>query len=34
MAPSGPSITATTDGDAVAHRDREQKYRRAREVLA
>ena len=34
MAPSGPSNTATTDSNAVTHRDREQKYRRAREVLA
>src|SRR4029453_1992087 len=34
MAPSGPSPTATTDCNAVAPRDREQKYRRAREVLA
>jgi hypothetical protein len=34
MAPSGPSTTATTDSNAVTPRDREQKYRRAREVLA
>lgn len=34
MAPSGPSNTATTDSDAVNHRDRELKYLRAREVLA
>ena len=34
MAQSGPSITATTDSNAVTARDREQKYRRAREVLA
>ncbi|MPZ32046.1 MAG: hypothetical protein GEV13_13800 [Rhodospirillales bacterium] len=34
MAPSGPSISPTPDSDAVTHRDREQKYRRAREVLA
>jgi hypothetical protein len=34
MTPSGPSISPTTDSDAVTHRDREQKYRRAREVLA
>jgi hypothetical protein len=34
MAPSGPSTTATTDSNAVTSRDREQKYRRAREVLA
>ncbi len=34
MASNGPSNTATTDSDAVTHRDREQKYRRAREVLA
>ena len=34
MAPSGPSTNATTDSDAVTHREREQRYRRAREVLA
>jgi hypothetical protein len=34
MASNGPSNTATTDSNAVTHRDREQKYRRAREVLA
>ncbi|SEP41510.1 hypothetical protein SAMN02990966_05920 [Rhodospirillales bacterium URHD0017] len=34
MAPSGPQTTATTDSNAGTPRDREQKYRRAREVLA
>jgi hypothetical protein len=34
MAPSGPSTIATTDGNAVTPRDREHRYRRAREVLA
>src|SRR6185312_15220672 len=34
MAPSGPSTTTTTDSNAVTPRDREQKYRRARELLA
>lgn len=34
MAPSGPQTIATTDSNAVTHRDREQRYRRAREVLA
>ena len=34
MAPSGPSFTPTIDSGAVAHRDREQKVRRAREVLS
>jgi hypothetical protein len=34
MAPNGPSNSVTTDSDASTRRDREQKYRRAREVLA
>jgi hypothetical protein len=34
MASTGPSTTATTDSNAVTPRDREQQYRRAREVLA
>jgi hypothetical protein len=34
MAPSGPSTPVATDSNAVTPRDREQKYRRAREVLA
>src|SRR5215207_129340 len=34
MAPSGPSTTETTDSNAVTPRDNEQRYRRAREVLA
>jgi hypothetical protein len=34
MAPSGPFITQATDSDARTRRDREEKYRRAREVLA
>ena len=34
MAPSGASNSPTTDSGALTHRDREQKYRRAREVLA
>jgi hypothetical protein len=34
MAPSGPQTITTTDSNAVTHRDREQRYRRAREVLA
>jgi SH3-like domain-containing protein len=34
MAPSGASTTRTTDSNAVTQRERDQKYRRAREVLA
>jgi hypothetical protein len=34
MAPNGPLIPETTDSDASTRRESEQKYRRAREVLA
>ncbi|WP_422001742.1 hypothetical protein [Reyranella sp.] len=34
MAPGGPTLTDNPDGNAVTAHDREQKYRRAREVLA
>jgi hypothetical protein len=34
MATSGPLLPPPADSNAVTHRDREQKYRRAREVLA